>query len=606
MTAEPRNGRIVTFYSYKGGTGRSMALANVGWILASTGLRVLLIDWDLEAPGLHRYLHPFIEEDKELSSTPGLIDFFVDFATAARVEHAAPSRDERWFEALASLVRYASPVRGGFESVPLEFVTAGRQDAGYAVLVTSFNWQEFYDKLGGGIFLEALKRRLRQDYDFVLIDSRTGISDTSGICTVQMPDDLVVLYTLNQQSIKGASAIAESADRLRRRKTGEPGLRIWPIPTRVELAEKDRLDAAREESRRTFERYIGHLPREHRSRYWGRVEVIYQAYFAFEEVLAPFADKPRQTNSMLSKMEAIAGLLTPTPERPVEFPRLEEQRRLSVKKQFERARSRAAGGDASKPSVFISSEDQALIRRLVDRLPRQDYRFYFATSKDDGREVVAGSAWEEWVVSAINSSAAILVLIGPGEFLDSQDHQVAVALDRSVRIIPVLVGGAGYEKLPPVLQKFQAVVIDSSSPDAFEQTTERLARDLQYYLGESSRTPPATIDPDDPQRGQWGGSAERAGRALSASVLPLSEDYFEVTLEVGSTSDTPLTGSVEFHLHPTFTPPVQSVPVADGCAVLNVSCWGAFTVGAVADRGRTTLELDLAADTTFPKKFRER
>jgi Mrp family chromosome partitioning ATPase len=58
--------RVVTFYSYKGGTGRSMALANVAWILASAGYRVLAIDWDLEAPGLHRYFHPFLR-DKELS-----------------------------------------------------------------------------------------------------------------------------------------------------------------------------------------------------------------------------------------------------------------------------------------------------------------------------------------------------------------------------------------------------------------------------------------------------------------------------------------------------------------------------------------------------------
>jgi MinD-like ATPase involved in chromosome partitioning or flagellar assembly len=39
--------RIITFYSYKGGTGRSMALANIAWILASAGKRVLAIDWDL-------------------------------------------------------------------------------------------------------------------------------------------------------------------------------------------------------------------------------------------------------------------------------------------------------------------------------------------------------------------------------------------------------------------------------------------------------------------------------------------------------------------------------------------------------------------------------
>src|SRR5213078_2846099 len=78
-------GRIVTFYSYKGGTGRSMALANVAWILASTGLKVLVIDWDLEAPGLHRYFRPFLD-DTELTQSPGLIDFLTDFAAAARVE----------------------------------------------------------------------------------------------------------------------------------------------------------------------------------------------------------------------------------------------------------------------------------------------------------------------------------------------------------------------------------------------------------------------------------------------------------------------------------------------------------------------------------------
>jgi MinD-like ATPase involved in chromosome partitioning or flagellar assembly len=48
----PIEGRIVTFYSYKGGTGRSMALANVAWLLAFSGKRVLVIDWDLEAPDL--------------------------------------------------------------------------------------------------------------------------------------------------------------------------------------------------------------------------------------------------------------------------------------------------------------------------------------------------------------------------------------------------------------------------------------------------------------------------------------------------------------------------------------------------------------------------
>ena len=66
-------GQIVTFYSFKGGTGRTMALANVAWILAANGKRVLVADWDLESPGLHRFFQPFMEP--EVSRKAGIVDF---------------------------------------------------------------------------------------------------------------------------------------------------------------------------------------------------------------------------------------------------------------------------------------------------------------------------------------------------------------------------------------------------------------------------------------------------------------------------------------------------------------------------------------------------
>ena len=50
---------IVTFYSYKSGVGRTMALANIAVLLVKKGLRVLAVDWDLEAPGLDRYFRQF-------------------------------------------------------------------------------------------------------------------------------------------------------------------------------------------------------------------------------------------------------------------------------------------------------------------------------------------------------------------------------------------------------------------------------------------------------------------------------------------------------------------------------------------------------------------
>lgn len=60
----PRDGQVVTFYSYKGGTGRTMALANTAWILAANGQRVLVADWDLESPGLHRFYAPFLDPSR--------------------------------------------------------------------------------------------------------------------------------------------------------------------------------------------------------------------------------------------------------------------------------------------------------------------------------------------------------------------------------------------------------------------------------------------------------------------------------------------------------------------------------------------------------------
>lgn len=56
-------GTIVTFYSYKGGVGRTFALANIGTLLSSWGYKVLCIDWDLEAPGLHLYFKSWIQQE---------------------------------------------------------------------------------------------------------------------------------------------------------------------------------------------------------------------------------------------------------------------------------------------------------------------------------------------------------------------------------------------------------------------------------------------------------------------------------------------------------------------------------------------------------------
>jgi MinD-like ATPase involved in chromosome partitioning or flagellar assembly/tetratricopeptide (TPR) repeat protein len=309
----PADDKFITFYSYKGGTGRSMALANVAWVLASNGKRVLVIDWDLEAPGLHRYFHPFLE-DKALTSTDGLIDFVTDFATEAMSPSEEPEANQPpdWYKDHADLLQYAVSLDWDFRAPGrLDFVPAGRQGPHYAPRVNSFNWRNFYDRLGGHAFLDAAKEQLRDKYDYILIDSRTGVSDTAGICTVQFPDAVVVCFTLNTQSIEGAFAAAESMDEQRRKEDGTPGVRIFPVPMRVESGEKDRIGAARRVSREKFARFLWHLSAEEREVYWSQVEVFHEAYYSFEEILATFADKPLDArNSLLVSIEQLTAYLT--------------------------------------------------------------------------------------------------------------------------------------------------------------------------------------------------------------------------------------------------------------------------------------------------------
>jgi hypothetical protein len=148
--------------------------------------------------------------------------------------------------------------------------------------------------------------------------------------------------------------------------------------------------------------------------------------------------------------------------------------------------------------------------------------------------------------------------------------------------------------------------------DAFKKTYEELrkkekATESSFFLKTDSN-PAVTGYLDDPQKGKWGGSAQMNDRTMSASVKHLLGPFYEVEIQIISTNDTkPLTGKAKFHLHDTFLYPEVEVDVNDnGQAILKLRAYGAFTVGAEVDEGKTKLELDLALLPDAPKEFRER
>lgn len=215
-----RSPRIVAFYSYKGGVGRSLALANTGVALAMRGHRVLLVDLDLEAPGLHD-IHPF--RNVSVPATGGLLELLSLYMEGSPLTQ--PKVFAKW-----QLDTYATPV---WPNLAASDATAdSTQSTGevwlmsasgrvwpptgqtvqtvvettYGETLGNFKWTEFYEKAGDAAWANLLERITARSngygFDFVLLDSRTGLSDPFYIA-LTMASDVVAVSGFNRQNIKG-------------------------------------------------------------------------------------------------------------------------------------------------------------------------------------------------------------------------------------------------------------------------------------------------------------------------------------------------------------------------------------------------------------------
>ena len=176
---------VTTFYSFKGGVGRTMALVNAAVELAQRGRRVLAVDFDLEAPGLDTF---DVMQTRE--QVPGIIDFVGEYLTSGQAPDVSRFISE---------TSHIGEQDGGLWIMP-----SGSPET-YAAKLQQIDWGALYDEHDGYLLFEDLKEQWNRVVtpDYVLVDSRTGHTDTGGICTRQLPDAVVVLFFPNEQNLRG-------------------------------------------------------------------------------------------------------------------------------------------------------------------------------------------------------------------------------------------------------------------------------------------------------------------------------------------------------------------------------------------------------------------
>ena len=278
---------IYTFYSYKGGVGRTMALANVAELFYRAGRKVLMVDWDLEAPGLERFFP--IDQEKTLDG-PGVMDMLLGYKE--QMAHELPASESE-----TAPLPFEKPIQFAVDIYPgdsgkgrLWLLIAGRRSkehfAEYAYTVRTFDWLDFYQNWEGELYFEWLRQQFEQMADVVLIDSRTGVTEIGGICTYQLADTVVIFCAPNQQSIDGTEQMARNfmdpeVQSLRRGRS----LDVLIIPARLERAESPSLNEFQREFVTRFKDFVPQTSKIDIQQLW-ELGIPYIPKYAYNELVA--------------------------------------------------------------------------------------------------------------------------------------------------------------------------------------------------------------------------------------------------------------------------------------------------------------------------------
>jgi len=333
---------IYTFYSFKGGVGRSMAMANVAEWFYQQGLRVVIIDWDLEAPGLENFFYSTDAEIEGVRSKLGLIDMlmaykrifprlrFPDSTSAERGESnnskpaSAPENSANgWLQLLRDNlppildvlypIHAPNPTFGG-KGAALWLIPAGWRSGDrfplYAQAVQSFDWTEFYTSYEGAAYFDWMREQLLVPdlADVVLIDSRTGVTEMGGVCTRQMADIVVSFCVPNSGNLGGVQMMAKSFTRPELVEERQRPLEMVVVPSRLDISEvNDRL-AFEELFRQILDGFTPSAFKSVDSSFWD-LQIQYVPKFAYREGLAIGDPRVPELDKAYKKLAAHLALL---------------------------------------------------------------------------------------------------------------------------------------------------------------------------------------------------------------------------------------------------------------------------------------------------------
>jgi cellulose biosynthesis protein BcsQ len=186
---------IVSFFSFKGGVGRTTTLVATALTLARHGHRVAVVDLDLESPGISTFFLPDTEE-----SPPGMIDYLLE----------KNIQGKNW-KLKDHLEVVKDPKLLGDTEKSLPILSAGNVDNNYLEKLARLDCQNLLNvnnplqKTWSDMFKEL--NEAAGKLDFILLDTRTGFHDLGGLAIAELSHAAVIFGTQSRQSWAGLTHV---------------------------------------------------------------------------------------------------------------------------------------------------------------------------------------------------------------------------------------------------------------------------------------------------------------------------------------------------------------------------------------------------------------
>ena len=324
-----------------------MAMANIGELLYRHGMRVLMVDFDLEAPGLERFFNvpEAVNKPADVLAKPGVLDMLLSYKELRSLpplnrhqeEEAESPTDENTFPfPVQPLSDFIVPIyQENSEGGTLSLIPAGHRagDAftDYAEGVRSLDWHDFYSNWNGERFFEWFRRGTEAIADVVLLDSRTGVTEMSGVCTHQLADVVIMFVAATQQNLDGSLMMARSLTNSQLVQEGRGGrpLHLLFVPSRVEDGEADKLDEFARQFEQILWSYVPDQMKFERGLFVD-LKVPYVPYYAFMESVAVREPERASAADMIESFQRLVlamGQLAPesAPMRQLYKPKTAEE-----------------------------------------------------------------------------------------------------------------------------------------------------------------------------------------------------------------------------------------------------------------------------------------